>query len=881
MQEILKTLAVAGVLALGMPHGTARAHESQAGVVTHYFAAPDSPEFRKFAPDRLVDVLEVALDVTPDFKEKSVAGSAIIRFKPVGSPLRELPLDAVSLRITEVSSSHPLKEWQNTDQQLVLTFKEPVPVGEEASATIHYSASPKKGLYFRTADMGYKAEDTHLFTQGETTEARHWYPSVDFPNEKFATQITCRIPPDMTVISNGRLLSNDLDGQSGMRVVTWRQDKPHVNYLVSLVAGYFKSIEDAYKGMPVAFYTPASQIGLAENSFQDTLDMMAFFEQEIGFPYPWDKYHQVCVQGFMWGGMENTSVTTLTDRTLFPAEVENLRSSQGLVAHELAHQWFGDLVTCKDWSQIWLNEGFATYYSALYELHKSGRDEFLHDMLGNLNAFINVPVGEGTRPVVWREYNQDIDMFRPSYHVYSKSAWILHMLKNQIGEANFRRGVRLYLERHQFGSVVTHDLIKVMEEVSGKSLDRFFDQWLFRGHHPELEVSYSWDGQAMLAKITARQKQAVSKEVALFDLPLTIRFKGDFGVRDVRVQLSEKSQDYYFPLPSRPLGVRIDPEFVLLAKIDFNPGRDALMRQIRDESDMLGRLKAVQELGKAKDKESREALAERLNTDPFHAVRIQAAQELGKWGADEALEILFGGRSQPDARVRQAVASAIAQSAKPAALPMIKELLGAEKNPLIRATLISALGGWDVGEVADLVESALVENSFDNAVAAAAVEAIRKTGDQRFAGLLLSQLQAREEAFAQNGMGRAMNVLARLAKGSPHAGPTLQFLMARVDSTRRGVARGAVEALGALGNPLATGLLEKLAQGGDEDLAGPARNALNELDGTRPIPVDVRNLRETLSEVRKEQDELRKSFDDLKKKFDATATRPPEEAKAK
>src|SRR5439155_21936315 len=227
-----------------------------------------------------------------------------------------------------------------------------------------YRAEPTQGLYFRTPEMGYKAGDTHLYTQGEPTEARHWYPCFDAPNEKFTSEIVCRVPEGMTVLSNGRRVSEEKDG--GLVAVRWLQDKPHVTYLISLVAGYFKSVEDKYHEVQLAFYTPPSEINEAPNSFRDTKDMLAFFEDEIGVPYPWAKYYQVCVNDF-GGGMENTSITTLTVDTLFTAATENIRSSQGLVAHELAHQWFGDLVTCKDWSDIWLNDGFATYYESHYE----------------------------------------------------------------------------------------------------------------------------------------------------------------------------------------------------------------------------------------------------------------------------------------------------------------------------------------------------------------------------------------------------------------------------------------------------------------------------------------------------------------------------------
>jgi aminopeptidase N len=229
-------------------------------------------------------------------------------------------------------------------------------------------------MYFRSVNMGYREEDEQLFTQGEDIEARHWFPTHDFPNEKFTSEVICHVPEKMTALSNGKLLDEKVE--NGKRTVRYLQDKPHTAYLICIVAGRMKSIKDQYKDISLGFYTPETDIDIAKNSFKGTKEMMGFFEEEIGVAYPWARYDQAVVRDFMWGGMENTTLTTLTDGTLYPDETENIRSSQGLVAHELAHQWFGDLVTTKDWAHLWLNEGFATYYAALYAKHAEGIDEF-------------------------------------------------------------------------------------------------------------------------------------------------------------------------------------------------------------------------------------------------------------------------------------------------------------------------------------------------------------------------------------------------------------------------------------------------------------------------------------------------------------------------
>ncbi|MEO0530134.1 MAG: M1 family metallopeptidase, partial [Planctomycetota bacterium] len=332
----------------------------------------------KYAPDRVVDVEHIAIDVTPDFAAMTVRATTTLTFSPIAEPTRVVELNAVKLRVEEVTASRPLAEHSSTDEHLTLLFAEPIPVGESVEVAITYTAEPKKGFYFRTSDMGYPEGEDHVWTQGETHEASHWFPCFDYPNERSTTEVTCRVPADMTVLSNGRRIGEAVDPDSGLKAVTWRQEKPHVNYLVCLVAGYFHELRDESNGVPLGFYTQPEFAEEGRNAFQDTAAILAFLEEEIGVPYPWAKYDQVTIRDFNWGGMENTTLTTLTHETVYSDETENLRSSWGLDAHELAHQWFGDYVTCKDWSHLWLNEGFATYYTHLYADRKLGRDDMLY-----------------------------------------------------------------------------------------------------------------------------------------------------------------------------------------------------------------------------------------------------------------------------------------------------------------------------------------------------------------------------------------------------------------------------------------------------------------------------------------------------------------------
>lgn len=834
-----------------------------------FFAAPDSPEYRKYAPDRSFSVVNLAIDVTPDFTNRIISATTTIKFRPIVTPLAELALDAVDLRVSAVKSSEEILAYQVTDERIIVTFDKPVPANKEAWVQITYTAEPTKGIYFRTPEMGYKPGDTHLFSQGEAIEARHWYPSPDAPNHKFTSEITCHVPEGMTVISNGRQISETKDANTGLVAVTWKQEKPHANYLISLVAGYFKKVEDMHRDVPLAFYTPPSDINEAKNSFRDTKDIMAFFEKDIGVRYPWPKYDQVVVNDFVAGGMENTSATTLTDRTLFTDATENLRDSESLVAHEMAHQWFGDFVTCKDWSHLWLNEGFATYYAHLYTGHKNGRDQMLYDLYGNARGMVNRT--DNPRPIVDRKYNDPDEMF--GYLAYDKGGWVLHMLRSQLGEDLYRQCIQTYLERHALGSVVTGDLNKVIEELSGKSFDQFFDQWVYHAGTPDLEIDYSWDARAKLARVTVRQNQKVTEDVPLFNFPLPVRFKTKSGNLDQTMAVKQKSEDFYFTVEEAPTLVRIDPNLTVLARIKFDVPGGMLDAQLQDEEDVLGRLIAVEVLSKRRDKDAIAKLKNALNNDKFYGVRVDAARALRTIHSDDAREALLSSTKQPDARVRQQVIEGIAAFYHESAFQAQTAALREEKNPDIQALAIGQLGAYSKPEVRETLLRELNSTSYRNDIADAAIRAMRAANDTAFIDPLRKNLKEREAEFDSRGFSSALNTLASLARDREKEREGVrEFLLGYLNHPRRGTRIGAINALGTLEDPGAVAVLEKytLATKYDAEF-NAATNALRKITSARRSDEALGDLRNTVLDLQKENANLRKDMKALEKKLDALA----------
>ncbi len=836
---------------------------------------------RKYAPDRKVDIRHIVIDVTPDFEKRTVAGVTTIKFAPIAMPLYELRLDAIDLDVSAVTSSEEIDDYSVTDEAITITFDPPIRRAKETTVKITYRAEPKRGLYFRTAAQGYEAGDTHLFTQGECHMAPHWYPNYDYPNERSTSEVICRIPPEMTVLSNGKLMSEKVDSATGLKAVRWLQDKPHVNYLVALVAGHLDKIESMYKDIPLAFYTPVSQIELAENSFRDTADMMAFFEKEIGVKYPWNKYYQVAVKDFVAGGMENTTLTILTEGTLFSAESENIHSSTGLVAHELVHMWFGDYVTCKDWSHLWLNEGFAVYYQKLYENHKNGRDSFLYDLYRSAGGITSR--SEEQRPIVHKLYKSPDDQF--DYRSYQKGGWVLHMLRAQLGEKLYRKCVRTFMKRHALQSVVTEDFVSVVEELSGRSWDRFFDEWVRHGRFPELSVSYTWSGKDKLAKVSVKQTQQAVNDVSVYHFPAAIRFITEDETFDRQIVIDSKTHDFYFALPAEPQIVRFDPEYTVLAKVTFKKPRDMLYAQLDNADDVIGRLLAVASLKDKDDKKTVEQLRQVLNEDAFYGVRARASSALREIGTDEAFAALIESVEQADARVRKQVVEDIGRFYRREAFSSLVKIARGEKNPDIRAAAIRRLGKFNSKQTKQLLAEALDTESFRDRIADAAVSAVRTMDDPYFIGILREIIVKRTESFTTSSFGRALETLGHISRNEKNKTKIRKFLTGYVDHKNRRITAAAIGALGALGDPKAIALVAAFEGDDSRDrIQRAAASALTKLRQQKPLaPKEVIELRKSLDDVKKDNEKLRKEFEDLKKRLDAKNEQPdpPGEPKQK
>ncbi|MBA3481455.1 MAG: HEAT repeat domain-containing protein, partial [Pirellulales bacterium] len=630
--------------------------------------------------------------------------------------------------------------------------------------------------------------------------------------------------------------------------------------------------------VPLAFYTQPSKAKYAANAFGDTADIMAFYEKEIGVPYPWDKYDQVTCADYHWGGMENTTITTLTQRTIHADEIENVRSSRSLNAHELAHQWFGDYVTCKDWSHLWLNEGFATYYALLHQRHQFGQDAFNYELYLDARDDIGL-MHKDLRPIVYREYKDPGEQF--DFRAYPKGSWVLHMLRNLVGEDQYRQAVKNYLTRHALSDVETDDLREAFEEVSGRPLDKFFDQWVYHGGVPELKVTYKWLANDKMAHVTVEQTHETGNGVLLFELETKLRFIVDGKPIDEPFKIDGKRHDFYVKLPAEPEIVRFDPDYTLLKRTDFSKSDKMLRAQLENEDDGIGRVLACDALAKRKTKANVAALRKALNDDSFYGVRLAAAEALRRIGSDEAVNALVESTDQPDARVRHRVIEQLGACYRDEARETLLETVEEEKNPAIAAAAVKGLGLYQGKDVSAAMRKALSADSHGDEAAAAAFLAIRELNDASFADDLMKAIKSRDQEMSPQDITEGLITLAKISQRGRRRDVAFDFLTGYLSYPRQVLRGGAVRALGELHDPAGRPVLEPIAADErDEYLAGLAKAALEMLDKeTRLAPAEVGELRREVRDLRKSQDKLQKAIDELKGKRTAADDATPAKAK--
>ena len=618
--------------------------------LTFLLAADDKAPLNR-TRDREVDIHHMKIDVTVDLKAESVYGHVIHTLSPLSASLKTFALDAEDMTIRRVRHKDKDILFDHSGDKLFITLDNEIGWSDTLNVRIDYTSFPRVGAFFVSPDETYPDKPWQAWTQGEDTDNHHWVPMYDYPNERNTFEILLTVDKKFKAVSNGELISVK-DNSDGTHTWHWHEHFPMVGYLMSFVVGEYVKIEDSYKDIPVNYWVYEENKNETMRSFGLTTDMMRYFDEYTDVPYPYEKYDQIILDDFMFGGMENITLTHNTDRTMHDQFSVPDQSSVGLVAHELAHQWFGDMLTTRNWANIWLNEGFATFFSRKYREEKFGHDEGEYIRYGEFQSYFGSNA-RWARPTVQHHYYDPIDLF--DGHVYAKGSLILNMLQDHLGDDAFKRSIQHYTKENKHKNVETPDLKRAIEEITGQNLDWFFRQWVYEAGFPEYEVKWSYNQRNRTVKLNVKQKHDLTK-IKLFSMPVSIR------IDDVlqTIWVDEKEMIFELPVDTRPKMVIFNSGMRIPCKVNFNKPLSEWITQLEKAPHILDRVAAINVLKKKRGRRNVEnALLKAIEKDPFWGVRKEAVQGLASLKSKQHSDMLMKLSEGQDNRVRRAIWNAL------------------------------------------------------------------------------------------------------------------------------------------------------------------------------------------------------------------------------
>ncbi|MDZ4772155.1 MAG: M1 family aminopeptidase [Planctomycetota bacterium] len=656
------------------------------------------------------DVEHYAIAIQLDPLERAIEATCTLRVWATHEPLKHVDLQLVGLAVSSVTdrASRDLK-FDRQGDRFTVELVEPLVPGEFEEITVHYGGKPRAGLWF-SRDVNGVA--TQVFTHGQCNEARAWFPCRDHPSDRATSAISVTMPLAWTSIAAGERIERTEHGEQATEL--WRMSFPHPSYLETLVAGELEVEHDEWADVPLQYVSAPENKAFLREAFGETGAMLAYFSELTGVRYPYSKYAQVCVDNFPFGGMENVSATTLTDACLPDEEALSDGDQRELIAHEAAHQWFGDLLTCLTWKDIWLNEGFATYCAALYEEHVAGPEAFQRTMRGIRDVYLARDTGSNRRPIVRTPAGDPLRDFFTG-HVYQGGATRLHYLRGILGDDVFFAGVRRYVALNRGRSVTTDALRTAFEEVSGRNLKRWFEQWLESSGHPTVSSSWRYDAKARRLTLALEQTQPeLDQRRSAFDIEVDVDIATRTAQRTERVRLEHRRTEFDFDCDSEPTWVRVDPrDFVPMELDERMPTKSWFA--LAEHGDTAGRLRAIQVLSKARRGELKrgdvelvddfllKAAAADESADIREAALVATARFVSPSRRAAARELfLYSARHDVDRGVKIAAFKALRSSGRDS------EIFGFAEAALARSR------GWILrGEIVGLMAKSRPDEAFE------------------------------------------------------------------------------------------------------------------------------------------------------------------------
>ena len=762
-----------------------------------------------FARSRDYHLQNARIELRFDLDRRQVVGQVTHTITTLKDGLRELDFDSVGLKILSTRLDGKDAQFSTDDAKLHVDLDRPSKSGEKHDVMIRYEGSPKKGVFFVLPNKSYPSQPKEIWTQGEAEDTRYYIPIYDYPNDRTTTEMIVTVPRDWVTVSNGKLLSI-VDAGQGMKTWTWRQSQPISTYLITLVAGEFDEIKKMWRNIPVDYRVPHGEADRIESTFARTPEMLSFFSDRLGVPYPWDKYDQTAVDQFDLGGMENVSATTLTARSLLHPELahESLEGADGLISHEMSHQWFGDLVTTKDWANLWLNEGFATFMATLWEEHQYGLDNAAYSRWRSQAAYFrqrrlfNVPI-------VTHEFRDSLEY---AGNIYGKAGLVLEMLREQLGDDAFFHGLQHYLEANRLQNVATADLVKAIEDSTHVDVDRFFEEWIYGAGAPRFAVTTAFDAGAKQVRMEVKQTQDIrGGHVGLFDVPVEVAVTTAAGSKSFPITVSKAAETFSFPADSEPLLVLFDKGDKILKSVEFHKADTQWIYQLLHAEDVPDRADAAQALGDIKGNDAViAAIGEAAAHDHFWGVRVQALTALGRIGGAQAEKAVLPVLTDQEPWVREVAVEQLSKFSEDPSLAMkLTEIANGDGAYRVRAAALLGLGQRKAEGAMTALESAAKIDSPDDVIRRAALRAMGALGNDQAAPRLLDWIEPGKPMRLRTA---AIDSLGKVAKKDEAIESRLIALLNDADFDIR---FAAVFALGERGDPAAIEPLEKLRNNGD------------------------------------------------------------------
>lgn len=689
-----------------------------------------------YARSRSYDLEHSRIALRFDLEHKKVLGDVTHTVSILRDGTAKIAFDSVGLTIESVTVNKSPAKFETTAEKLIVPLPPAARAGQKFDVAIRYEGKPTKGMYFILPDKDYPDRPTQIWTQGESEDTRYYLPTYDYPNDRLTTETILTVPAAWLTVSNGKLISVS-DAGKGLKTWEWRESVPSSTYLITVVAGEFDEVKDSWRGMPVTYYAPKGRGDRLSVNYSRTPAMIDLFSKKLGVDYPWEKYSQVMVDDFVAGGMENSSATTNTSSSLNHPKIaaELLTDEDGLISHELGHQWFGDLVTAKDWGDIWLNEGFATFMESVWTEAHYGKDQADYERREGGHAWFAEP-NLFDKPIVRYDFEDSSEF---DGNAYTKGGWVLHMLRYQLGDDAFYRGLKHYLEANRGKNVVTADLVKEIEESSHVNVDQFFSQWLYGAGAPKFNLGYSYDNDKHQVALTVKQTQQVEGRVGIFHIPVNVEITTASGRKLYPIIVSKAEQVFTLPADSAPLMVLFDKGNNILKSAEFHKETKEWLYQLKNASDFADRADAVSALEKIKnDDEVVNALGNALRSDKFWGLRAVAADALGQIGSPAASkQLLEALDSASEPWVRNRIVAALGNFKDTSAVAFkLTDIAKGDSSYRARAAALQALGKLKSPGALATLEAAVSLDSPDGYLRNAALRALGPLGDDKAVPLL-------------------------------------------------------------------------------------------------------------------------------------------------